>query len=74
MCDCIEKINEALEKQGTNTMLDIPIVLNRVDTENVLESAARVKVTTCKRDSSSRKQPMQMFASYCPFCGEKYQK
>jgi hypothetical protein len=74
MCDCIDKINEALEKQGTNTMLDIPIMLNRTGSDNVLASAKRVKIMTCKRDSSNRKKPMQMFASYCPFCGEKYDK
>lgn len=71
-CDCIDKINTALSEQETNTMLDIPIALNRSDGNNTLESVKRVKVVTTKRDTSKRKKPMQMFASYCPFCGEKY--
>jgi hypothetical protein len=73
MCDCIEKINKALDEQGTNTMLNIPIILNR-NADNVLSSAARVKIVTYKRDDSIRKGPFSMFASYCPFCGEKYDR
>lgn len=70
MCDCIEKVEIELRKTGTNTMLDIPISFSGNGNFN----AMRVTVSTCKRDDRKRNKPIRVFASFCPFCGEKYKE
>mgnify|MGYP001561093374 CR=1 FL=1 len=67
MCNCIAEIENALK--DTNTRLDVPIVLNSKSGEL---SANRVTITTAKRDQKKRKEASRIFASYCPFCGKKY--
>jgi hypothetical protein len=59
VCDCNKRMNEALKEY--NTML----VTNLIGPPHAL-------VLTDKIDSKKRGKPMMMFASYCPFCGEKY--
>lgn len=62
VCDCIKKINEEL-KEIPNTMLDTPII-----------GPQRTFVATCKRDDKVRGKPKYIFATYCPFCGIKYEE
>lgn len=62
MCDCIEKCNADLaQSEFPNTMIEYP-----------LWGPKMTFVVTCKRDEKVRQKPKRLFASYCPFCGEKY--
>ena len=69
MCNCIAEIQEALEKSGKNTMLDIPISF---DPRTGVMHANKVTIAVCKRDNSKREKPIRLFPSHCPFCGELY--
>jgi hypothetical protein len=69
MCDCIQRIQEELEGNGSNTMLDIPLV---IFTKTMEIKPSRVIVATRKRDSKKRGNAMKLFATYCPFCGIPY--
>lgn len=65
MCDCIKKVNaELAESQSPNTMIETPLF-----------GTPRAFVVTTKRHAGLRGKKyaaMPMFATYCPFCGEKY--
>lgn len=62
MCDCISKIDGHLKEKAPNTML----VLNMLGPQ-------RAVISTCKRDDKKREKPAYMMATYCPFCGDKYE-
>jgi hypothetical protein len=62
MCDCIKTANEHLAQ--FNTKIELPFWTR---------SGARAPfVLTMKIDPKKRGKPKMMFASCCPFCGEKY--
>ncbi len=61
MCNCIEEINKALADK--NTSIEV----------NWLDEAAKAIVSTVKIDTKKRGAPTCLFASYCPFCGCKYE-
>ena len=61
MCDCIEKTNGFLAEH--NTKIELPWF-----------GPQRPFVVTMKVDDKKRGKPRMMFASCCPFCGEKYPK
>lgn len=69
MCDCIKKVNEALKEADTNTVLDVPMTIN-LGTHKT--RADRLTVPTVKANSRNKKKKQTIFATYCPFCGEKY--
>jgi hypothetical protein len=58
MCDCIEKANAHLAQHNTKIMF--PMIGPQLPF-----------VETIKIDSKKRGLPVKMFASYCPFCGDK---
>jgi hypothetical protein len=58
MCDCIKTTNAHLLQHNTRIML--PMLGPQLPF-----------VETMKVDSKKRGLPVKMFASYCPFCGEK---
>lgn len=62
MCDCIKDINAHLAEH--NTKITIPM----------WTSSGRYIpfVETSKIDGKKRGKPKSVFASCCPFCGEKY--
>lgn len=66
MCNCIDRVNSELKEQAPNTMLLVPMMLRRGTT--------RLFVETTKRDDKKRGKPTRMFATFCPFCGVKYEK
>ncbi len=68
MCDCIEQAAQELE--GTNTVLDIPF---RINLKTGQQLPPRLQIATCKRDSKRREKAAFILATYCPFCGEKYE-
>ncbi len=62
MCDCLKTANEHLKE--FNTKIEVPM----------WTASGRLTpfVTTCKIDDKKRGKPKLMFASCCPFCGERY--
>lgn len=70
MCECIENIDQKLKENKTNTRIKTPITFSVKNGFGPI----RTVVTTEKIDKSERKVPMMLQASYCPFCGEKYQE
>lgn len=62
MCNCIETANEHLAE--FNTRIELPIWTR--------SGALRPFVQTIKINEKKRGNPKMMFASCCPFCGEKY--
>lgn len=69
MCNCHLLVDQQLEEKGSNTRLDIPLVFHQGQVSTHI-----VSITTCKRDIKKREKPIKVFATYCPFCGEKYPK
>ena len=72
MCDCIERVNNQLEKSGKNTVLDIPVLWTR-DGAKIDLSNNRVRIATIKRDASKRQKAIPVTGVYCPFCGKEYE-
>lgn len=69
MCDCIERVNEKLKEANMNTVIDLPLIIsgNRF-------GVGRCCVETRKLDEKNRKKPVSLFATFCPFCGVKYEE
>lgn len=66
MCDCIATINEKLRPQ--NARLSLTLTFGG-------DVTAYPHIPLEKLDKSKRgKAPTAFIPSYCPFCGEKYQK
>lgn len=63
MCDCISEMNTKMKAhpEGENTIL-----------VTTLFGTPKATVATCKRRDKVRKKASIVLASYCPFCGEKY--
>ena len=59
MCECIARVNKHLAE--FNSVIELPWA-----------GPQRPFVLTMKKDEKKRGKPKMMFASYCPFCGEKY--
>jgi len=72
MCDCIEMTNKDLKENHPefNTRVHVPIVFNFKD--GVCKES-KAMIVTEKLDDKKRIKPIKLFASYCPFCGEKYE-
>lgn len=60
--DCIDKMNEMLKNH--NTRLSHAIDFSSKPRELVL-------LATSKANEKVRRKPAMVFASYCPFCGNK---
>jgi hypothetical protein len=65
MCDCIKQVNDLLATKNTR----LSQAYNLSGSKNPL-----LMIKTEKLDDSKRQKPVKMFASFCPFCGEEYQK
>lgn len=68
-CDCIARVNEQLEQTDTNTKVKVPLLLR----DNLSDMTTKAQIVTEKARRNVRKQPMAMFATYCPFCGIRYE-
>lgn len=66
MCDCIEKIQEALAEY--NTRLVIPLSFS-IPARPKMAIVATEKIETKKRGKAIR-----LYARCCPFCGIEYEQ
>ena len=64
MCECIENVDKKLTEAGHNTKIKMPMLM--------LSGTPRPRVTTEKADPDIRKRPIDVFCSFCPFCGESF--
>lgn len=67
MCDCFKQVNEQLEPLGDE--LSVRMMFNF---EKASLRFSNAIVATNKKEGK-RGKPTTLFASYCPFCGEKYE-
>lgn len=67
MCNCLEKANDTLSKDGTNTQLRIVETFGK----GMKHQGSRLVIATEKIDSKSRIKAIPIFATFCPFCGDK---
>ena len=68
-CKCIRNVNGQLLKDGHNCEIDVPLQMN-FDTGKL--APPKCKIALEKRNKKSRKALPVVIASYCPFCGKKY--
>lgn len=61
MCDCVQKANDALAPHKT-----------RLSGGVMMTGRFVLCVATERTDMNKRKHPMNVFCSYCPFCGEHW--
>lgn len=61
-CGCIAAVNAMPEMVESNTVIAINLF-----------GPPRALVLTCKRSDRKRGKPSLLAASYCPFCGVKYE-
>lgn len=63
-CECIEVVNKELAEHNTQILLPMFTVGDNV---------RRPFVETAKLDDKKRGKPLAMFATFCPFCGMRYE-
>jgi len=61
MCNCIEEANKALEPHKT-----------RLSGGITMQGRFVLCVATERTDMNKRKHPMNVFCTFCPFCGERF--
>lgn len=59
MCDCIARVDESMLSRNAKIMLP-------------WFGPQRPFIETTKVDEKKRGKPPRLFATFCPFCGEKY--
>lgn len=67
MCNCIEMLDKQLDDPARNTLLDTALNIS-----NPLMPPVMMKIAVVKRDTRRRTKPVNLLATYCPVCGEKY--
>lgn len=67
MCNCIQELDKQLDDPERNTALDTALNFS-----NPLMPAVMMKIAVVKRDTRRRTKPVNLLATYCPVCGEKY--
>lgn len=61
MCDCIERVDAKLAEH--NSKIELPWFGPQLP-----------RLITMKKDAKIRGKPVGIFATFCPFCGVKYQQ
>lgn len=63
-CGCVDTVNAAMAERNTRVM--IPITFGEVTPRPMI-------VTDQIETGRGKKKSVGLFASYCPFCGVKYE-
>lgn len=67
MCGCIEEVDKKLaDRPDLNTRLS--------RAWNLETGQCSVVLLTKKLDDKVRRKPVELYPSFCPFCGEPYPK
>lgn len=73
MCNCVEKVNESLKEQDNPRVINTKIKQSfQMDFEEGEMKATPPEIRTEKVNDSGP-EPVPMFVTYCPFCGEKWE-
>lgn len=67
-CDCLEKVNQGLKKEGANTQVTGHVTIDFGKGRATIIPALAVE----KADPKRREKPRAVLPTYCPFCGKKY--
>lgn len=68
-CECINTVNEKLKSAGHNTKIKVPWIIPMPGEKQRGECC---EVVTIKADEKVRVKPVSLMATYCPFCGTKF--
>lgn len=60
-CNCIDKMDELLKPHGVALLTTI------------LQAPYRVCIETYRPEARRGKKPPRVLATFCPFCGERYE-
>lgn len=69
-CDCIDRTNEALRDR--NIRVSQGLILNQATGQ--LELTGASIVVESLPDAPKRRRLPHIFATFCPFCGQRYQE
>ena len=69
-CKCIEKCNDEMERLALNTAVSVPLIIN-FGTGKCAPPMAMI--ATYKVDDRQRGKPKSIIATFCPFCGKRYE-
>lgn len=69
-CDCADKIDELLRKQGNNESLNLALYPPTKSGEEFIA----IPIIETRRDTGRRytRGKTRLTPNYCPFCGKKY--
>jgi len=68
-CNCIETVNQKLLEAGKNTAISVPLFFAF---EGEKTRGPCCVIETKKANDKVREKPSSIFATFCPFCGIKY--
>jgi hypothetical protein len=68
-CECIAEVNAKLAEH--NAQVHVPMFI--IGRKPGAEPGPRVFVETIKLDEKRRGKPPALFATFCPFCGIRYE-
>jgi hypothetical protein len=71
VCDCVDKVDEKLKAEGTNTRLAFMFVTVRRKGK-LGEMVTLPSIETALIEKRRGARPKRVIPTYCPFCGEKY--
>jgi len=67
MCECIQRANEMFKEHNMRIVTPMTI-----DDKRRLGPLPKATILTERLDKKKRGNPMSLVATFCPFCGVKY--